>query len=771
MPLPTIVRSCLLACTWFLVFTLATARAADADGLRGRVVDPHQRPVAGADVIVLRGPVVVTSVRTAADGQYGPVTLPAGAYEVVAGAPGLRSSKQTVRITAGRVTELAITLTLAAIGESVVVSAAQVETTRSLVSDAVTVVDRALMDQLQIVSAADALRLVPGFHLVTTGGAGGVGSIFPRGGESDYTLVLVDGVVQNVFGGGFDAAHLSTSDLDRLEVVRGPQSALYGGGAIGGIIHAVTRHGGPLRAHAAIETGGYGTTSVSGAASGSHGAWMWSGGLDWLRTDGDTREYASVGGPVANADYERTAGSGSLAWSDGPARRVRVDVRKGHNDRGIPGAYGSDPMGFFGGLDLIARGENDLTSAGASAFFRQGHSLSHRLQLTWADYHGQFPDAFGGSEDETRRLTARYQLDLEQRLPLSAGWEIQREQADNTFVTGRTFQLIPIKRLVSGWFVEARPVIAGQVFLNLGARLERIARETLEGDAFGSRPTFDAVDVVWSFNPKASVAWIVRGRNTDAAAARLLGWTRIRAGAGTGIKPPTTFEIAFTDNPSLKPERSRSLDVGVEQAIAGGTAVLDATWFHNSYDDLIVSVTTALRAQGVSTHRTDNISNARARGLEFGVTWRPHTTLAIRGGWTRLDTAVLGLDRAETDAPLPYVVGDRLIRRPPQQGSAAITWTTPRAGAFLMVNGRGSMLDLEPNFGAGACFGLPASCRAIFENPGYATTAIGASLRFGPTLEVFGRVANLFDRAYEEALGFPALGRSASVGIRVTGSR
>jgi vitamin B12 transporter len=211
--------------------------------------------------------------------------------------------------------------------------------------------------------------------------------------------------------------------------------------------------------------------------------------------------------------------------------------------------------------------------------------------------------------------------------------------------------------------------------------------------------------------------------------------------------------------------------VGLEQALAAGTVVAEATWFHNDYDDLIVSVPTALRDQGVSRHRSDNVSNARASGVEVGTTWRPASTLEIRGGWTWMNTEILGIDQAPADAPLPYRVGDPLIRRPRSQGSLAILWTGSRASAFLRANGRGRMLDLEPNLGAGACFGQPASCRALFDNPGYVATEVGAAVRASATVEVFGRITNLFDRAYEEALGFPALGRAAIIGIRVTGRR
>src|SRR5262249_21924508 len=157
---------------------------------------------------------------------------------------------------------------------------------------------------------------------------------------------------------------------------------------------------------------------------------------------------------------------------------------------------------------------------------------------------------------------------------------------------------VPIKRFVSGWFAEARPSIGQRGFLTAGLRLERIEREALEGNP-GSRPAFDD-DVVWSLNPKVSMAWFLRGTSASS-------WTKLRGSAGTGIKPPTGFELAFTDNPDLKPERSRSFDFGIEQAFGGTALVADVTWFHNRYDDLIVTVGTAL--SGASRYQSDNIAN------------------------------------------------------------------------------------------------------------------------------------------------------------------
>src|SRR5258708_6025968 len=172
---------------------------------------------------------------------------------------------------------------------------------------------------------------------------------------------------QNACGGGFDAGHLDPAGLERIEVVRGPESALYGDGAIGGIVHLVTRQGGPLQAQASVEGGGYGLSRSTASASGSSGPWRWGGSFDRLMTDGDTREWPSLNRRVANDDYDRFVGQGSLGWSDGPSRAFRMDLRGGRDIRGVPGAYGSDPEHLYGGLDLISRGHNTSREFGASA--------------------------------------------------------------------------------------------------------------------------------------------------------------------------------------------------------------------------------------------------------------------------------------------------------------------------------------------------------------------------------------------------------------------
>jgi outer membrane receptor protein involved in Fe transport len=305
---------------------------------------------------------------------------------------------------------------------------------------------------------------------------------------------------------------------------------------------------------------------------------------------------------------------------------------------------------------------------------------------------------------------------------------------------------------MSGFFVEARPVVGARAFLTVGARLERIERRALERDpsAFNDRPAFDD-EVVWSLNPKLSAAWWIRPPDAN-------GWTKLRGSVGTGIKPPTGFEIAYTNNPDLKPERNRSFDVGIEQALAGTALVAEANWFSNRYDDLIASVGSSFA--GPNPFRTDNIANASARGLEAGARWRGRRGLGARTAWTFQHTEVLGLDPAPNIAPEPYRVGNPLVRRPAVQGFGELSWTTARGNGFVSVGGRGEVTDLEPNYGS-----------SIFTNPGYATVAFGGAITIRRQFNVFVRVDNAFDRQYEEVLGYPALGRTALVGIRVAAGR
>ena len=736
----------------FLFVLLACSVSVHAAEITGRVIDPSGRPTPGAQLLLTQTNTIIATVISDRLGEFRFSGLVPGDYRLRVALDGFQADPIVVSLDAENATEqVAFALRVSAVSESIVVTASAVERPRSQVADSVTVISANDLKTGQIETVSQALRSVPSLGVTASGGRGATTSLFARGAESNFTLVLIDGVHVNSFGGGFDFAHLPVTDIERIEVVRGPQSAQWGADAIGGVVQIITRSGGPLRASGLVEGGSQGTFRVGFSASGSRDEWVWGAGYDQLDSDGFTGTAPGSGEPVSNDDYQRRDLSLNGGWH-GARTDVRGTFRYGTNERGFPGPYGSDPGGTYGGIDTVSRGINDTRIF--SADVRQTWTPRVRQQFfaSRVDLDSEFVSLFGDSFSDTTRFTFRTQVDavLSTRVDLSAGLDIAREQADNTFVTDGTFEPIPIKRLIAGYFAEARYDAHDQLLLSAGVRFEQIRRDALGGfpSPFGSRPDFED-QTASSVNPKVSVAYFLQPSGDRSAR-----WTRLRASAGTGFRPPDVFEIAFTDNPDLKPERSRSIDFGAEQALAGTRLVFEAAAFFNRYEDLIVAVGPALLNS--SRFRTDNIANSRARGLELGAVMRAGP-VELRGTYTWMDTEVLAFDRSD-EAPPPSEVGDPLLRRPRHQGLLDVRLLLERVSAYATVGARGRVVDVDPSAGS---FG------GVFDNPGYGVVHIGASAPVWGTLELYGRVDNLFDRHYDEALGFPALRRTMIGGFRV----
>ena len=634
-----------------------------------------------------------------------------------------------------------IRVTISAISEAIVVTAAQTELPLSDAPSTITILTGQELEAKQVHSVADALRAVPGMTVAGAGGLGAQTGLFPRGGESNFTLVFIDDVPVNAFGGEFDFAHLPTVNIDRIEIVRGPQSALFGSNAIGAVVRVVTRRGGPPSAAASVEGGSYDTWRFTGATSGSRGAFQWGASGEKTRSDGRTGERTAAGLTVDNDDYERVSGGLTAGWH-GKDSTVRGQLQLSTDERGAPGPFGTNPIGVYGDIDTVSRNSNEQFVGSLVASTPLGARVRavfigalHRLE-------SDFESPFGPSEASSRRAAGKAQFDFTPGGPMafSAGLEIQRERAGSTFISDENGRMVPIKRTVAGYFAEARVRKTPRLFLTGGIRIEDIRG--------------DNQDVV-SVNPKLSMAWLVRPQANSS--------TKIWASAGTGIRPPSGFDLAFTDNPALKPERSVSVEAGVEQLFAGGQARAEAVGFVNKYDDLIVAVGSFAES---SRYQTDNISNARSRGLELGVAARTRVPgrrpidLDVRFSYTFLDTTILAVDQSGA-APPPFRVGQPLLRQPAHQFSTDLTARMGALSAFVTGGGRGRALDVEPSLGT---FG------GLHYTHGFHAWNAGAAWKVGHA-EIFGRVENLLDKRYEEVLGFPALGRRATVGLRIAAGR
>lgn len=748
----------LILVTCLLLVSLSGVSAA-ADALSGRVLDSSGRPVANA-LVLLDGPLGTISLSTDGDGRFVlPDSAPA-TYRLTVKAEGLVADAQTVRVPADSSQPLTVTLRVAPVSEAVIVSAAQVPTPLSESPATSTVVGRDEIQARQLETVADAIRTIPGFTVARNGGRGALTSVFPRGGESDYTLVMIDGLRANTFGGGFDFSLLPFGDVEQVEVIQGPQSALFGSDAIGGVVQLTTRRGGAPTGSASIEGGNQSTVHGVAGGAATFGQWSLGGGVEHFANDGFTGTAPADGEQVSNDDWHSTNVSGTVGWTASDFTAIRGTGRWLDADRGNPGPYGSNPIGAFPGVDTVARGFDTDKQGGISARLPWGHALAGRVEqrvdasVEDLDNKFQFKNfdgTTGGSILETHRATARAQTDIAATATtgVSAGIEYLGERVRSTYLTGEQGQQVPVERRNIGTFAEVRQDLGSQASLTAGVRVENIHRDALEGDpfAFTPRPAF-ADDSVTSFNPRLNVVASVWRDSHNTV--RL----KVHGSAGTGIRPPDAFEIGFTDNPSLKPERSRSVDAGVTTLVTSRLSV-DATYFYNRYEDLIVAVGGSFT--GASRFRTDNIANAQSKGLELGVDWRGTRGLNARAAYTFMPTEVLAVD-GSTDAPSPFTVGDPLLRRPRHQGSLDLVWSAGHFSAFGEARARGTVLDVEPNFGT---FG------GLFTAPGFFVVDAGGSWRAHRSLEIFARGLNLLDRSYEEAYGYPALGRSGMIGVRV----
>ena len=472
-------------------------------------------------------------------------------------------------------------------------------------------------------------------------------------------------------------------------------------------------------------------------ASGTTGAFTWGGSFERGASDGFRGTAPASGELVTNDDYWHRQVSGTLGWHGNRGAVIRAMGRAFDNDRGFPGPYGSNPIGAFPGVDRVSRGRNHDRQAGVSAATPLGNVFGGRvlvrLSSSYGDQRSEYESPFGPSEFQTRRLAMRAQVDLAlaPSSSVSAGIEGLQERARSTYITGAAFQEVPIERSAVGYFGELRQQVGSRLTLTAGLRLEHLHRDALEADPnpLAPRPAF-AADTQLSPNPRVGVVYTLLRSATGSAE------TRLHASAGTGIRPPDAYEIAYTDNPELKPERSRSIEAGVWQTSRRLSADVQITAFRNDYDDLIVAVSRAF--QDASQFRTDNISNARAQGVEVSAAWHSPWGFSARAAYTWLDTAILAVDDAAA-APPPFEVGDPLVRRPGHQASAGLTYARSRMTAFVDAGARGRALDVEPNYGA---FG------GLFTVPGFTVIDAGATVRVHRVVDVFARGTNLLDRAY-----------------------
>lgn len=718
----------------------------------GTVRDPKGDPAPHASVSLSTPTATIAQSESNAQGQFSFVAPAGQTYRLVSSLPGLAASTDDLQLQPGETRQVDLSLKLSAVDQHVVVSASFGDLMATQTASSISVVTADQIASRDAQGISEVLRELPGIAVADTGRRGGATGVFIRGGNSNYNLVMVDGIPLNQFGGDFDFSPLPTDGVAQVEVVRGAESALYGPDAVTSVVNLVTPTGeGAPHFDVLAEGGSFGTYRLSTGGAGAFRGFNWSY---------DLSRVASAG-VVANDDYRNQSAFVSLGFSRSPRRQFVAHFFGDSNDAGVPGAYGSDPDQLFSGIDTVSRDKQNLFGYQIS----ETEQFSSRIRqvsmvsVTTDRYYFVTPPSLGGDSFANSLkivVYTRSEIALARTDQLVAGFEYNREDYKNTFVADANNIPFVLPRTSLAPFLENRWNPSRRWTLITGIRVDDIVTESLPPDAFGERPLLPASTVV-QVNPRGAIGYLLRQGGTQST----WGATRLHASGGTGIRPPDGFELGFTNNPHLKPERSITTDVGIEQRLFGDRAVAGVTYFYNRFFDQIVTLGGSL--QNLSTFTSANLNNSRAQGLEFSLHLQPIRSLEISGQYTWMDTEILALDGSAV-ANSPFQVGQPLIRRPRNAGSYDVTWRRGRLRLNSNGYARGWVLDLEPNDGAFACtLGLPC----LFRNHGYVLANAGFGIRAFHDVELFGQLNNLLDQKYEEVLGYPAYRFNFMAGLRL----
>jgi len=718
---------------------LAAAAPEPSGSLGGVVRTSDGLPLPGVAVFV-QGAANERRVTTGPDGSFRAALAP-GSYTLRVDAPGLTLGEpQAVSVGAGE-TRQDLVLSPAPVKERVVVSATRGEATLSSLGVSVDVLDRERIDDRGAASLLPLLQDVPGVATARTGQTGQQGSVFVRGGESRFARVLIDGVAVNQPGGAYDFGSALPFELERVEVVRGAASSLYGGDALAGVVSLETRRaraGERPSLRAEGEGGSFDWQRYLGATSGAHGDLDWNAGVQRLTTDNE----------APNSRFEDTAAALSAGARLDPRTDLRLVARYETSSAGTPGptAYGRPDLdASFDRDDLML---SALLRRSGPTFSQQlgvGYALTDQLSKNpddsgcfvpeWEGVTGAYPNCDfpnpEGFQNQTDRLVGSYQADFAagSRHLLTAGGELEHETGE---LGNRSEELLRPSRTNYGVYLQDRVLLGSRAYLTIGGRVER-------NGSYGTHAV-----------PRAALAVRVR----DGADA-----TTFRASAGMGVKEPSFFEsygesFFAKGNPDLDPERSTTFDVGVEQRAFASRLRASATYFHHDYHDQI-----AYTVVDFDTFEGSyvNLAHTRAQGIELALEARPLPELSLLGQYTYTDGEILD---SPSDFDPVYAAGRALLRRPENQASISAQLTQPRWSAGLTLVYVGERADSD-------FVGLGFASDPSYRNPSYTRLDARLRVRIVAALEAFVVAENLFDAEYQEALGYPALGRSVRGGLRL----
>jgi vitamin B12 transporter len=603
--------------------------------------------------------------------------------------------------------------------EGVVVSATLIETPINEIGSSVTVITEKEIERDQKRTLPDVLRTVPGLNVVQTGGPGGKTSVFLRGSNSNHTKVLIDGIDVNdpSQDGVFDFGQVLTSDISQIEVLRGPQSSLYGSDAIGGVVNIVTKKGeGPAQFTGRLEGGSFETFNQSANVAGSISRFHYSFNVAHVVID-DT--------PVTPLDL---LPPGRTRIND-KYENLTLSTKLGAD---LTDAFGLDFAGRFTESTLFFTGEDfsffpsvpaaTHTEQNARQLFLRGEArlalfrgaFKNRFGVGYTNYRTtiQAPDTGFGLPPENINHGDRIKFNWQGNVELSKGHALIlgiEDQTDRLLDSP-----ISVENGNSAGFAELQSEMLPHLFVAASGRYD-------DNERFGGKGT-------WRIAP----AYLIPKTGT-----------KLKASYGTGFKAPSLTqlfvsfpEFNFFANPNLEPEESEGFDFGFEQSVAEERVQFGATYFHNDITNLI--------AANAAFTSLENVGAATTEGVEAFVSLAVTESIKVRSDYTYTDA-------------VDDTTGLELLRRPKHKASLNIIWLpTDRltiSAAALYV---GSQVDGNRSF----------SIQRLETDP-YFLVNLAANYDLGKGVTLFARIDNLFDERYENPTGFQRPGFGAFAGMRI----
>ena len=706
-----------------------------SEDLKIIVHDPDARPVNGARVVLYEGERALSVQTTNAEGAVWFSHLEQSEYRLQVLAPGFAVANATVR---GGETEHRVALQVASTPETVNVTAAKIPLPTEESAADVAELSQVELRGLQPVSAAEAIRFLPGVVVNASGRRGGQASLFVRGGESRYNKVIVDDVTINDPGGTFDFGVVPMGEVDRVEFVRGAQSTLYGSDAMTSVVQFWSRNGSSRTPELRFGAEG-GTFETARGYSAVAGAWR---ALDYNLFG----EQFNTSGQGLNDAYGNASQGGNVGVTFTPRNVLRFRVRHSNNRTGVPGVT------TFGGEQRLP--------ADSDTRARQNNFLG---SVVWTlSAPDKWQHRFTGFEYNHKRSVVDEIQDPGRESPVFGNFDFPFSDYANINRAGFEYQgeywAADWAKSAFGYRYENENGFVGD--LNIPPLTHALRRNheiygqqvltwkrlaAVVGGRFVHNESFGTKGV-----PRVALSYLLLRGGGD-----VMSGTRLRGSYATGIKEPRLEEsfgiggFGIIPNPDLKAEENRAFEAGFEQHLFGRRASLTATYFNNRFRNRIDFTFDPSTFEGQYV----NVNSALAHGAELALNVRASRDLEVQGAYVYTSTEIL-------EAPFAFDplldVGSPLLRRPKQSGNLLLTYSRARwggtlGGSFIGRRADSDFLGLEP---------------PVTHTAGYARVDVGAWVAVNRWATAYVNLENALNKKYEEVAGYPGLRANFRAGMR-----